>query len=211
MHPVDEQRKNYVIALGKAAETGHPERERLAELVRSAEPYDPLITYFMHHEAAAIYARSEPHDLQAELEHRLYASYFADPSDRSVRNVARALTLLAEHPETVPNAAQRWDHMNALLQVLKLRWANRSGATPAPARIELNDVEKSVSAIELAFAEMERIGPDAGLSDGEWQSRKQVLEISLVRPLRTYRGRLLPHHLKQRRKTQEILEKAAAE
>jgi hypothetical protein len=209
IHPVDKQRKDYVMALGKAAQTGHPERDRLDQLQKSAEPYDPLITYFMHHEAAEIYARSEPHDADAdsELLHRLHAAYYADPGDRSVRNIARALELLAEHPELAADAGQRWDHINALMQALKLRWANRSTAPPSPTRIELNDVERSMTSLELAFAEMDRMEMAGAVSGTHWPARKQVLEISLVRPLRTYRARLLPHHLQQRRKTQEILEK----
>jgi hypothetical protein len=210
-HPVDKQRKEYLVALGKAAESRSPDKDRLARLEKAALPYDPLLTYFMHHEAAELYSRTEPRDVQAELAHRLYAAYFADARDRSIRNVASALDLLAEHPSVVPNAGRRWDHMNALIQTLKLRWDNRSSGPTSAARIELVDVEKSISALEHAFAAMQSIRGDAGFTDSQWQARRQVVEVTLVRPLRTYRSRLLPHALEQRKKTQEILEKTDAE
>ena len=208
IHPVDKQRTDYVVALGKAAETGHADPNRLWQLQEAAEPYDPLITYFMHHEAAEIYERSEPHDAGAELFHRLHAAYYADSGDRSVRNVARALELVASHPEVVPDPGQRWDHMNALMETLKLRWTNRSTSTPNSARIELNDIEMSMGSLESALAALDRIQEEGSIPAAHWTARRQVLEVSLIRPLRTYRARILPHHLKQQRKTQEILKKS---
>ena len=74
----------------------------------------------------------------------------------------------------------------------------------------LNDIEHSISAVDQAFAAMEGLSREVGVSEADWKARRSVLEKSLVRPLRTYRSQLLPHHRRQQRKTKQLFEKATA-
>jgi hypothetical protein len=196
LHPVDQRRLNYFAALGRAAQARRPTLERLRQLEEFAEPYDPVLTYFVHHELAALYARAATPDPAAQLAHRLYTVYYGDVHDRSIRDVVEALHLLADNPQAFP-ASERWDHMNALLQFLKLRWNNRGLDKPPSVRIALNDLEKTISAAESAFAEMERLRVVVGVSETDWRARREVLERSLVRPLRSYQSGLVPAYLKE--------------
>lgn len=192
-HPDDQRRMDYFAALGEAASARPLVPAEVREVASFASPYDPLISYFLHQEAAELYARSEPRDLPAELDHRLYAVYFSSSADRSVRNVAAAIRLLVEHPEAEPNPARRWDQLSGLMQMLKTRWETRGAVSPKSSRIVLNDIEKSISALEAGFKAMESLSPEVGVTAVEWQARRQVLEKTLERPLRTYRAQLLPH------------------
>lgn len=204
-HPVDERRMAYFKALGEAARKRSPSREAIRRIAEFESPYDPLISYFLHQEVAELYARSEDRDLSAELAHRLYAIYYS-PGDRSVRNVAAALRLLVEHPAAEPDPLRRWDEICALLHVLRSRWEARGAVSPKSSNIVLNDIEKSLSALELAFAEMDELTVEAGLDPDEWNSRREFLEKSIERPLRTYRTRILPHFLKARKRERESQE-----
>ena len=91
----------------------------------------------------------------------------------------------------VPNAMARRDHLDSLLQMLKSRWHGRGAGTPISKNVALNDVAESVSATAAAFAAMEKLYTDNNLDAADWNSRKRVLERSLLRPLRTYRTQLL--------------------
>jgi len=191
LHPIDRRRVQYFVTLSQAVKT------RRVDLIRRlagfASPYDPLLSYFSHHEVAELYARSESGDYPAELMHRLHDIHYADPVDRSVRNVAAAITLLVEHPQANPDPVARWDHINALLQIMERRWQLRSAEKPDSARIALQDVELSISAIKLGFAGMQSLLQPVGMSHRDWSLRRNHLERSLMRPLRTYRARLMPH------------------
>ena len=164
---------------------------RVAEFAR---PFDPLITYFLHGEVAELYARSQDGDVRAEWLHRLHTIYFADPRDTSVRNVSAVVALAAANPEVADNAADRFDHLNALLSVLKTRWDNRTGTTPDDAGVVLNDIERAVSATVSALDVMDGLAESNGIAADEWSARKRYLEKTLVRRLRTYRNQVLPHH-----------------
>lgn len=205
LHPVDKHRRDYFVALGAAVNKRRPDEAHILRLVEFTNPYDPLISYFAHHEAARLYSRTEPHKVRAELAHRLHAAYYADPRSRSVRNAVRALLLLAEHPKAVANAAQRWDHMNALMQLLKSRWDNRGQASPGSTQFALNDIEKSIAALEAAFECMDRLHAELPVAESDWQARRKILEMALVRPLRTYRSRILPRHRKQQQRGNTLL------
>lgn len=199
LHPEDERRIAYLTALGKAARQADPDEQDIVSLQEYTSPYDPLISYFVHHEMARLYARSSDHDPASELAHRLHTVYYADSTDRSVRNVVAALRLLVEHPEATATPLERWDGMNSLMQVLKMRWEARRNSPTTSTRILLNDVEKSISALEAALAEMDALQAELQLSETDWQARRAWLDRTLVRPLRTYRSRLLPHHFQQQR------------
>lgn len=200
LHPEEKRRLRYFAALSKAVECEPPRSEDIRRVAEFAAPYDPLISYFLHQEVAALYARAGDRDPGAEFVHRLHAIHFADSRDRSVRNVAEALTLLLEYPETVADPSERWDHLNSLLQVLKLRWEARASTKPSSAGVALIDIEKSISAAETSFEAMDELTGRVNVPPDEWQARKDYLERTLVRPLRTYRDRILPHHRRTRKK-----------
>jgi Spermine/spermidine synthase domain len=196
LNPVDKRRLNYFAALGKAAKSRRPTLDMLHQLEEFSEPYDPVLTYFVHHELAALYARAATLDPAARLRHRLYTVYYGDARDRSIRDVVESLHLLMDNPQALA-ASERWDHMNALLQFLKVRWNNRGLIKPPSLRIVLNDLEGTISAAESTFAEMEKLRSEVGVAESDWQARREVLERVLVRPLRAYQSSLLPDYLKE--------------
>jgi hypothetical protein len=206
LHPEDRRRLQYFQALGQAVRSGRAaDIERLVEF---ASPYDPLISYFVHEEAAEIYARSPDRDFAQELRHRLYSTFYSSPQDASLRNVVAALRLLREHPESEPDPLRRWDDLNALLQALKLRWEARSGVRPADVREAINDIDTTVLAVEQTFDVMEKLTVDAGLPSDLWASRRRVLEQNLIRPVRNYQFQLLPFLHQRKGKSQEVIDGA---
>ncbi|MBT4867862.1 MAG: hypothetical protein HON53_22400, partial [Planctomycetaceae bacterium] len=92
LHPDDKRRKEYFSALGTAVKT--PNATNIQHIAEFSQPYDPLVSFFLHDEIVRLYDRTENPDPQAELEHRLYLVYYSDPRDRSVRNIVAALNLL---------------------------------------------------------------------------------------------------------------------
>lgn len=206
LHPVDQHRTEYLLALSKCVKQKDPDVNDVVRLEAYAAPYDPLISYFVHHEAAELHlVRSTP-DRAAELEHRLHLAWFSDPRDQSIRPVVRSLELLNEGDIANLETATRWDQMNGLLQLLLVRWENRSQKPSGSTQVMLIDVEKSISAIERSFEVMKTLAPEMGIADADWQARQTVLERGLVRPLRTYRSQLLPHLMTLERKAKEAAE-----
>ncbi|MCH8828556.1 MAG: hypothetical protein IID45_03160 [Planctomycetes bacterium] len=203
-HSEDRQRMRYFAALNRAA--ANPSPETIQRVASFEQPYDPLVSYFLHQEAAALYSRSREKDLPEELRHRLHAVYFADAYDRSVRNVASALTFLAKHPTAINSPTSRWDQMNALLQTMKRRWTLRGLVAPKSATIVLNDIDKSLAAIDRAISVMGDLAGQADVSAAAWQARRRVLQRGLVSPLRTYRTNLLRFHLSEKRRLKQLLE-----
>ncbi|CAK9111357.1 Polyamine aminopropyltransferase (Putrescine aminopropyltransferase) (PAPT) (Spermidine synthase) (SPDS) (SPDSY), partial [Durusdinium trenchii] len=55
MHPEDRRRKDYLKTLGKVATSSTPETEEIEQLNDFLEPYDPLVSYFVHVESAALH------------------------------------------------------------------------------------------------------------------------------------------------------------
>ena len=196
LHPVDQRRLEYFSALGRAAQARQPSLESLHQIEEFAEPYDPVLTYFVHHELSPLYARAKTPDPAAQIRHRLYTVYYGDARDRSIRDVVEALQLLAANPHLFPDA-ERWDHTNALLQFLKLRWNNRGLGKPESPRIVLNDLDRTIGAAESTFAEMEKLRQLVGISETDWQARREVIERALIRPLRAYQSELVPDYLKE--------------
>ncbi|HUG89930.1 MAG TPA: hypothetical protein VML55_03795, partial [Planctomycetaceae bacterium] len=205
LHPIERRRLDYFAALGDALRNHPPDPEEIRHVAGYAFPFDPLLSYFIHQEVAELYARLPERDLEAELPHRLHSVYFADGQDRSVRNVAAALVLLSEHPQAAPDPAARWDHVNGLLQMLQLRWQTRGAVPPRSSRIVLNDIEQSIAAVEAAFRTLDQLDRDEHIPHAHWPARRHYLERTLLRPLRTYRSQVLPHHLKRLR----LLEKSS--
>lgn len=196
LHPDDKRRKDYFAALGTAVK--NPNAENIDRIAEFSQPYDPLVSYFLHDEIVRLYDRTGHPDPQAELQHRLYLVYYSDPRDRSVRNIVSALNLLVDHPQATPDAMARRDHLDALLQMLKSRWHGRGVQLAISKNVALNDVAESVSATAAAFAALETIYTDSDLDADEWKARRRVLERSLLRPLRTYRTQLLAQQPKRK-------------
>ncbi|MEX2287964.1 MAG: hypothetical protein WD648_12795 [Planctomycetaceae bacterium] len=211
VHPQDKQRMQYLEALGEAAKSPEPSLESIDRVAKFVEPFDPLLSYFAHHEVAELLTRAAVRDPNSELQHRLYLAYFTDNRDQSVRNLASALDLLVEHPEAVADPQDRFDQLNGLLQMLKSRWEQRGVATPKSVQFALNDVDKSVTAVERSFAAMDELSTELGQPVSDWTTRREFLETVLVRPLRSYRHRLLPIHLKQQQRTEELIGKDRAD
>jgi hypothetical protein len=206
LHPEDRRRLRYLQALGQAVRSGRAaDIERLVEF---ASPYDPLISYFVHEEAAELYARLPERDYANELRHRLYSTFYSSPQDASLRNVVAALRLLREHPESEPDPLRRWDDLNALLQALKLRWEARSGVRPADVREAINDIDTTVLAVEQTFEVLERLTFEAGLPERLWTSRRTVLEQNLIRPVRAYQLELLPFLHQRKAKAIDAVDRA---
>ena len=199
-HWEDQQRLDYFETLDEASR--EPTPARLEALAAFSRTTDPLLSHFVHHEAAAIWARAPHRDVEKELTHRLHAIYFASSTDRSLRDVIAALELLCEHPDAAPDPIQRWDHFNSLLQTLAIRWQNRRAVPPTSTRVVLNDIDQSVLVLQTSFQVMDSLTEEAGVPAEVWEGRRQWVERVLVRPLRTYRSRILPHHDKERKKEQ---------
>lgn len=194
LHPNEKRRLRYFELLGAAAKRRSPDADRLQEVVRFTAPYDPLISFFSHQELAELAAKNPSELATFELEHRLHAVYFSSPTDQSVRNVIAAIHLLVEHPEALPDDAQRGDQLDALLQMLHTRWYSRGDVSPATSKVVLNDIEKSLAAVDVARTALDGLRDSRALSEADWSARKAAIDKSLVRPLRNYRSTLLPHH-----------------
>lgn len=196
IHPEDRRRMNYFKALDQALKT--LDANDIASVANYATPYDPLVSDFLHKEVAELYSRCDPPEHKAELMHRLRAANFASAQEMSVRNVAKAIMILVEHPETMPDPLERFDQLNALVQTMKLRWAARLGYKPESSDVMLNDIEKSLRATELALEAMDEMAGELDISADDWKARRKFLGKTVVRPLRDYRRELMPYHLKKK-------------
>lgn len=194
MHPVDKRRVEYLETLSDAHQTKPASADLIADLNKFAAPYDPLVSYFLHHEAAELYARNPGLDPDAEFHHRLKTIYFGDVRDKSVRNVIGALQLLLEHEELIADEQTRFDQMHGLLQFLLNRWQLRRGYRPRNTDEGLVDVRESLKVAERTLKELDELAAVTSYGEDQWQIRRDYLEIHLVGPLRAYRGHLIPHH-----------------
>lgn len=207
MHPEDNRRKEYFVALGDAAK--QPTPQHLESLVAHLQPYDPLVSYFARQEIADIQARGQL-DPVAELAFRLHVIYFAPVADASTRNVATALELLVRHPTAIPDPARRFDTMNGLMQTLFTRWETRQSVPIKSARRQLSDVDRSVLAIEKALVELDSLHTQVPISNDDWESRKQVVDRILLRPLRAYRSQLQTAATRGESRTQSVIDEATS-
>lgn len=201
LHPEDERRKQYFIALGAAARQPRPTAEHIETIAAHLQPYDPLISYFARQEIADLQARGQV-DAASELANRLHVIYFATAGDASTRNVAAALELLVQHPQAIADPARRFDTLNGLVQTLRTRWESRQSHAVKSPRRQLSDIDRSLVAIEKGVQSMESLHADAHLSTADWESRKQVIDRILLRPLRAYRSQLQTSALRSEGRTQ---------
>lgn len=188
LDPEDERRKEYLKALGHAATDKTPTKKTLEEVTQFLAPYDPLVAPFLPGELARLYERSEPRDPRMELRLWLRSVYYAPPFDRSVRGAVAALNLMLEEPEAAGDASLRWDHANALLEILKQRWIARSSAAQG-SRFDPVDARETIAAANRALEMLRTTASEAGIDPAWCDARCQVLERTLVRPLRTHQAR----------------------
>ena len=78
LDPVDRRRVDYFTASRQGCQRGTPVAGIAASSRRICRTVDPALTYFLHHELAAFYARSEASGSFAQLQHRLYTIYYSD-------------------------------------------------------------------------------------------------------------------------------------
>ena len=188
LHPEDIRRRDYFVALGNAVNLKKtPTREEIAAVETFLEPNDPLLSYFARQEIADLLARCNE-DAARELVYRLHVIYFAPTRDASVRNVAGALETAVKHPEAIPDASVRFDVLNGLIQTLRTRWETRQFITQTSTKKVLEDVDQSLIAVEKGVAALDELASAAGVSQTDWQNRRQVIERLMLRPLRSYRA-----------------------
>lgn len=208
MHPEDLRRLRYFKALARAIKTHSS--EDIQNLERYEFPYDPLMSYFVHLEAAELYAQAEHRDAPQELRHRLHAIWFSSPRDASLRNVVAAMTLLKDFPEAEPDPRRRWDTLNSLLQALQQRWEARAGVKPTDVKKVIQDIDTTVLAAEQTFDVMETLTKEADLPAEVWAARKGALDRTLIRPVKSYRSDMLPH-LQRKKESKPVAEEKPAD
>lgn len=205
LHAEDERRKKYFVDLGQAGNLKQRRLEKVYELERYFEPYDPLVSLFARQETAEILKLYGHPDPAAELTLRLHVVYFAPNVDRSLQNVLAAADLLLQHPAALPDPQERFDTLNGLLQILRTRWELRSNSQVKSLRLALQDIDRTLIVIENSLAEMDRLAADSSLDSNNWTVRREVLERLLVRPLRGYRAELSPLNEKNKLTTEATL------
>ncbi|MCX7418437.1 MAG: hypothetical protein NT013_02725 [Planctomycetia bacterium] len=199
LHPDDDRRLRYFRAIGEASKNAHPREADLARIRRYEFPFDPLVSPFLHQEVIELTHRCDDRNANLELRHRLAAIYFSTNADRSIRNVADALQFVSSTPEAIPDKAERYDHLNSLIQMLSNRWLARGAFSPTTSRVALNDIERSIAAMEAAFTTIDALASEGAIPSADWTARRQFMDRRLVRPLRTYRGEVMQHYVKNER------------
>lgn len=208
LHPEDERRKEYFVDLGRAGDLETRSLDAVYQLTNYFEPYDPLVSLFARQETAELlrmYGHPEP---AAELAMRLYVIHFAPGGDRSLRNVLSAAELILRSPEAAPDPQDRFDILNGLLQTFRRRWEVRSASQIKSVRLAIQDVDRSIVVIDKIVRAMDELVPSTQLNPGDWQTRKEVIDRALLRPLHGYRADLLPQYQENKAKAEAVLRDA---
>lgn len=189
LHAEDARRKEYLIALGKAASAEQPTIALVSEMAAFAEPFDPLLSPFVHEEAARLYGKCAEPAHEAAFNHWRHAVYYGTGQDRSVRNVVSAVQTLHDHPESVPDPLQRWDALQSLLEVMRERWIIRAQlARTNKSKFEAVDLSRSIAAAEAAIDDLDALAREVGPAAEGWEMRKKIIERDLIRDLEGYRS-----------------------
>ncbi len=204
LHPDDERRLRYFRTLGDVSKRPHPTAADFDRIRQYETPFDPLVTPFLHGEIAELSPRCEPRDIANELRHRLASVNFTAAGDRSIRNVTDALEFLNTNPDALPDAAERFDQINSLLQTLLHRWHARGTFKPISSKVALNDIERSISAAESTFVTCDAIAATQAVCPVAWHARQTFIDRQLVRRLRTYRSDVLAHFIKTEQTKAEL-------
>ncbi len=199
-HPLDKARQDYFLQLGSAlmsAARGETDSlKKVQDLYRFAETGEPLMGHFAHYEIVRLHEMLNHPALNEELIHRLHTVFFTTPSDASVRPVIAAMEQLVEHPELIPDKAERYDQLNSLVQKLIERWEARTAWEPRSAIRVQNDVDQSVRVTNLAVEQMEGLRESAALSNADFLRRRRFINAALISPLRQYKDQVLAHRMK---------------
>ena len=183
----DKHRKEYLVALGKAAREPQPTLAAIERIEAFAAPYDPLVTDFVHFEVANLMQRAAESAPASEYRHWMHCITYAPEGDRSIRPVAAALTLLKEHPEIEPDSTWRWDQFNLLLDVMRTRWVTRWQAG-TPSKYDEADLQHSIEAVNGALSAMNDLQPEAGLDRDTWKVQRRIWDDTLVSLIRSRLG-----------------------
>jgi hypothetical protein len=197
-HPLDEYRKQYFVALGEALRqtaNGQLSTESLQDLQQFSYQYEPLLSYFAHHELVRIHELAGHPSVKDEWQHRLHTVFYHEPSDYSVRHVASAIDYLLDHEEVANSDADRFDLLNAMLQELVTRWEARRSYEPTSASAVQNDVDQCVQVANRALDRMLELHTTLGLNRDDLLSRRRYLNTVLVGPLREYRDAIVAHRV----------------
>jgi hypothetical protein len=185
LHDEDRRRIQYFQSLKVALEKR--DGDSLARLESFERPYDPLLSFFVHAEAAEILAKFEPRQPARELAHRLHTVYYAPTHTRSVRAVVEALRLVNQFPEAVSDPSRRWSVQSALLTALDGRWSTRREVTSNASRQLLSDLDTSLLLARQTLDSLAQTHTAAGVAAEEWQARERVLNRTLVTRLEGFR------------------------
>ena len=198
-HPLDEYRKDYFIALGNVlqeASNGQVSEDALQKLTNFTQRYEPLLSYFAHHELVRIHELSGHPSPEDEWKHRLHTVFYHQPGDYSVRHVTAAIEYLLEHESVVPDESQRFDYLNAMLQELVKRWEFRRSYEPKSATVAQNDVDQSVQIANDALDHMLELSDSVSMNRESFIARRKFINTVLVSPLRDYRQAIVAHRAK---------------
>lgn len=190
LHPEDQNRKDYLVTLGRLTKETELSEDDVDTLVRHTQPFDPLVSPFARHEAIQLLKRVQSEEIETKkFDYLLHSIYYSSPRDRSVRNVCDTIALVTDGKLETLTPTEQWDHLNGLLDVLRMRWQTRWQATDASQQdYELVDTERCLDAIESAIEMMEELRAEASVRPNEWENRQAFLDSSLVEPLQQYRS-----------------------
>ncbi len=66
-------------------------------------------------------------------------------------------------------------------------------STPDSVSVALNDITESIDVAELGVSVMDQLAGSVADGQDAWSERKRFIEGEVIRPLRSYRGQMLPH------------------
>ena len=178
LHPDDERRKAYFLALDAAIESRNG-----GLLAAFAAPFDPLVSPFVHAEAARVYGVAGDRDAQLRS---LLAATYAAGDGLSVRPVNDALTLVLDG--VGGSAGERYDLAQGLLEQLRRRWPARM-AVDGQVRMASSDLRESIAVAKRAVAELPPLAAGDPSRGPHCDRRLPVLRHDLIETLRTYQSR----------------------
>lgn len=200
-HPVDVFCREYFVSLGKALSAvtkAQPANRMIESMERFTDNPEPLLSHFAHYEIVRLHELAKHPSPADEFRHRLHIVFFTSASDASVRPVISSIEQLVAQPDLVPDAADRYDMLNALLQKLIERWEARTAWEPRSAQRVQNDVDQSVRITNLALDLMETAAEAAQVDEPIFLRRRRYINAALIAPLRQYRDQVLAHRMKKK-------------
>lgn len=186
LHPDDRRRRRYFSVLENVLGEVTPEAASINRLTSFLVPYDPLLCNFIHRELAELWARSGQDDRRRELRHRLRAIYYGSSVDAGLQDVHAAAEILLEGSTRDEHRLVEWDQLNGLLEVLRRRWSHRlrRGA-------DVSEMTEGLQLIERITDRLDQLAVGSSVRQSQWALRREVLERSLVIPLRDRRSLVL--------------------